>query len=128
MPIPVVEGRPDDRTLLMRDIVDSQLRTLDGRKVGRAVDVLGDLRSDGSLVLTDVVLGPEAYAGRLGQRPWRLLHRIFGGRHEHSIAVSELIEIGPTLHLRRAAGEYDLGSADRWIIDHVLRFIPGHGK
>jgi hypothetical protein len=128
MPVPIAEIRGDERTLALRDIVDGQLRTRDGRRVGRAADLEAELREDGSLVVTAILVGPEAHAGRLGRRAWRLAHRFLRGRHDHALPVGELIEVGPTLELGGSTEDYELGSADRWIVDHVLRFIPGHGK
>lgn len=117
-----------DRTLVMRDILDSQLATLDGRKVGRAVDLEAEWRDDGRLVLRRLVLGPEAHAGRISGLVGRVTHRVLGGRFEHAVELSEVEEVGPTLRLARRASEYDLGDADRWIMDHILRWIPGSGR
>jgi hypothetical protein len=118
----------DERTLLMRDIVDGQLDTLDGHRLGRATDVEADLGGDGRLVLRRVVLGPEAHAGRVSRQLASLLHRWLRGRYEHTIDMSELDQIGTTLRLRRRAAEYDVGGADQWIVDHVFRWIPGSGR
>lgn len=118
----------DDRTLVMRDILDSQLATLDGRKVGRAAELEAEWRDDGRLVLRRLVLGPEAHAGRIAGFLGRLAHRVLSGRFEHAVELSEIEEIGPTLRLSRPASEYDLGDADRWIMDHILRWIPGSGR
>lgn len=120
--------RPDDRTLVMRDIVDAQLVTLDGRRVGRAADLEAELGADGRLILRRIVLGPEAHAGRISAVLGGWLHRLLGGRFEHEIDLSELEEVGPVLHLRRRASEYDLGGTDEWIMDHLLRWIPGNGR
>jgi hypothetical protein len=119
---------PDDRVLLMRDIVDGQLDTLDGRRIGRAADVEGHIEDDGRLVLRRIVLGPEAHAGRVSRRLAVALHRLLDGRYEHAIELAEVDEIGLTLRLRKRADEYDVGGADRWIVEHVFRWIPGGGR
>ncbi len=112
----------------MRDIVDGQLRTVDGWRVGRATDVQAEWRPDGSLVMTRICLGPQAHAGRIGRRLWGLADRLLGGRFDHCVDVGELEEIGPTLQLRRRRDEYELGRLDRWIVERLLRFIPGYDK
>lgn len=83
---------------------------------------------DGRLVLKRLLLEPEANIGRISSAFCSLAHRLLGGRFEHSIGVHELEEIGPTLRLAKEASEYDVGDADRWIIDHLLRWIPGSGR
>jgi hypothetical protein len=37
-------------------------------------------------------------------------------------------KFGPTLHLRGKAEQYDIGQSDRWIAEHILRWIPGSGR
>lgn len=120
--------RIDDRTLAFRDIVDSQLTALDGHRLGRATDIEAVWEEDGRLVLRSLQLGPEAHAGRILPLLGALAHRLLRGRFEHAIRVDELQEIGPTLRLAKPASDYDVGDADRWIIEHVLRWIPGSGR
>jgi hypothetical protein len=48
-------------------------------------------------------------------------------RFEHRIPVKEVEDFGPTLHLRGKAAQYPVGQADRWVADHILRWIPGSG-
>jgi hypothetical protein len=121
-------SKRSQETLLMRDIVDSQIRTLDGWRVGRATDVEAERRSDGALVVRCVVLGPEAHAGRLGRHVWSLVHRVLKGRFEHGIPVGDIEELGLNIQLSRPRDDYEVGSADRWIVEHILRFIPGHDR
>jgi hypothetical protein len=111
--------------LLMRDIMDGQLETRDGREIGRVDDVVATFRSDGCLVLTDLVTGPEALACRVSSRLAPIVHALLRGRFEHRIPLAEVEEIGPTLKLR--GSEYATGTAEQWLTDHLLRFIPGSG-
>jgi sporulation protein YlmC with PRC-barrel domain len=115
------------RTLLLRDIVDGQLRTREGRRIGRVADVEVEWTGRG-LYLRRLMLGPEAHLGRISSRLASLAHRVLGGRREQSIDVSEIEEIGPNVMLKQTADAYDTGSADQWIIDYIFRFIPGSGR
>jgi hypothetical protein len=111
----------------MRDIVDGQLETIDDRRVGRVADLFGEWRPDGTLVLTDIVVGPEALARRVAGWLGVLVGRLFGGHHDHRIPLSEVEEVGPTVRLRGKRSDYSLSGADDWIVDHIIRFIPGGG-
>jgi sporulation protein YlmC with PRC-barrel domain len=115
------------RTLFMRDIVDGQLRTREGRRIGRVADVDVEWTAQG-LFLRDMWLGPEAHASRVFGRLGDLLHRLLGGRKEHRILISEVEEIGPNVMLKQTSDAYDVGDGDQWIRDHFFRFIPGSDK
>src|SRR5919199_1475335 len=105
--------------LAMGDIMDMQLETCDGRHVGRVADVEAELRDDGTLVLTHLVVGPEALSGRVASRLRPLVHLLLRGRFDHRIAVAEIEDVGPTVRLRGAAEEYAVGRSDRWIAEHI---------
>lgn len=119
--------RPKQRTLFMRDIVDGQLRTREGRRIGRVAEIEAEWTPHG-LRLRRLVVGPEAHAARLWGRLADALHRLLNGRYEHSIDVSEIEEIGPNVMLKQTADAYDVGDTDGWIRDHIFRFIPGSDK
>ncbi len=116
-----------ERTLLMRDIVDGQLRTREGRRIGRVAEIEAEWTPRG-LYLRRMVLGPEAHAGRVWQPLADLLGRLLHGRYEHYIDIEEIEEIGPNVMLKQTADAYDVGDMDRWIVDHIFRFIPGSGR
>jgi hypothetical protein len=111
----------------MRDIVDGQLRTREGRRIGRVAEIEAEWTPRG-LILRRLILGPEAHASRVWGRLADGLHRLLGGRYEHSIDVSEIEEIGPNVMLKQTADAYDVGDTDAWIRDHIFRFIPGSDK
>jgi hypothetical protein len=123
-------GHPGDeqRTLFMRDLADGQLRTLDGRRVGRAADVEAEWLPDGTLRLRQLMLGPEAHVGRISHRLSGLARRLLKGRYDHRIDVSEIEEIGPSVMLKGRTADYELGNLDEWIVEHIFRFIPGSGR
>ena len=119
---------PDLRLLAMRDIVDSQLESLDGRRLGRVADLECAWAADGSLRFISMLVGPEAQAGAVWSRLRQWLHRLLKGRFEHAIPLTEAEELGPTVRLAQRAEAYHLDGADRWLNRHVLRFIPGNGR
>jgi len=117
-----------DQLLAMRDIMDSQLETSDKRKIGRVADIEAEWHEDGKLVLTNIVTGPQALTGRVASRLRPIARFLLRDRFEHCIPLSEVENFGPTLRLRRKAIDYPVGQSDRWIADHILRWIPGNGR
>jgi sporulation protein YlmC with PRC-barrel domain len=119
---------PHDELFSIRDILDSQLLTSDGRRIGRVADIEAELRADGSLRLTYLIAGPQALAGRVNHGLGRLFHFVLRDRFEHRIPIGEVKKFGPTLLLRGKAEQYEVGQSDRWIAEHILRWIPGSGR
>jgi sporulation protein YlmC with PRC-barrel domain len=115
------------RTLLLRDIVDGQLRTREGRRIGRVADVEIEWTPRG-VFMRRLVLGPEAHLGRIWSRLGSFAARIWHGRHEYAIDASAVEEIGPNVMLRDTADAYDTGNADDVIRRRIFRFIPGGTK
>ena len=107
--------------------MDAQLETKDNRRIGRVADIEAEWREDGKLVLTNIVMGPQALAGRIAERLRSIARFLLGNCFEHSIPFSEVENFGPTLHLSRQAKDYDVGRSDDWIASHILRWIPGSG-
>lgn len=115
------------RTLLLRDIIDGQLRTREGRRIGRVADVEVEWTSRG-VYLRRMIMGPEAHLGRVWSRLGSLGERLWHGRHEYAIDAAEIEEIGPNVMLRDTADAYDTGAADDFIRTKIFRFIPGGTK
>lgn len=109
----------------IRDILDSQLLTSDGRRIGRVADIEAEARADDNLVLIYLVTGPQALAGRINSRLRDLVRFFLRDRFDHRIPLSEVTKFGPTLHLRGKAKDYAVGQSDRWLAEHILRWIPG---
>ncbi len=123
MPNPIV----GDEMFSVRDIIDSQLETSDKIEISRVADIEAELREDGSLVLTNIVTGPQALAGRVAS-PLRTFFRwLFHDRFEHTISFDQVECFGPTIRLHGKATDYKTGRADKWIAEHILRWIPGSG-
>jgi sporulation protein YlmC with PRC-barrel domain len=116
------------RTLAMRDIADGLLETTDGRHIGRVADIEAEWRPDGSLVVTHLLIGPQALIGRVSSRLRPLARWMLRDRFDHRIPIEEVDELGPTIRLRGPASSYAVGHADTWVSDHILRFIPGNGR
>ena len=119
---------PQDEIFSIRDILDSQLLPSDGRRIGRVADISAEELADGSLRLTQLVVGPQALAGRINSHLRTLFHFLLRDRFEHTIPISEVTRFGPTLHLRGKAEDYAVGQSERWIAKHILRWIPGNGQ
>jgi hypothetical protein len=124
----MADGKP---FLGMGDIMDQQLESADGRMIGRVADIEVEWRKDGSLVLTHLLLGPEALVGRVAEYMRPLAHRLLSGRFERRIPFSEVEDLATTIRLRGTAEmyreQYGIGCSERWLASHVLRFIPGSG-
>ncbi len=126
---PVETARADrDHRLVMRDLMDLQLVTADGREIGRVDDVEGRIADDGSLVLSSILCGPQALAGRVSPRLRPVALRLFRGRFDGAIDFEEIAELGLTIHLRGRAVDYAVGRSDPWIVDHILRHIPWYDR
>jgi len=119
---------PHDEIFSVRDILDSQLLTSDRRRIGRVADIEAEEQTDGSLKLSHLVVGPQALAGRVNSHLSTLFRFFLRDRFEHRIPISEVTRFGPTLYLRGKAEDYAVGQSERWLAEHILRWIPGHGQ
>ncbi|HJT58216.1 MAG TPA: hypothetical protein VJ761_17055 [Ktedonobacteraceae bacterium] len=117
----------EDGTFSIADILDNQLETSDKIEIGRVADIEAEWRDDGQLVLTNLVTGPQALAGRVAKHLRPIFRFLLRDRFEQRISIKEVENFGPTLHLRGKATEYPVGQSDRWLADHILRWIPGSG-
>lgn len=117
----------EDHTSSVADIIDNQMETSDKIEIGRVDDIEAEWRDDGQLVLTNLVTGPQALAGRVSSRLRPIFRFFLRDRFEHRIPFKEVENYGPTLHLRGKAADYPVGQSDRWIASHILRWIPGSG-
>jgi hypothetical protein len=121
------ERREGVHLYAMRDLVDMQLVTADGKRIGRVADVDCEWRADGGLALLRLRTGPRALARRFGALPGKIAGFVFRDRFERGIALDEIAEVGLEVRLRGQAENYAVGQSERWLVAHVLRFIPGSG-
>ena len=117
----------DGDMLVMRDLVDEQLRGPDGRAVARVAGIEATWQEDGSLVLTDLLVGPQELTCRVWRGLHGVAHALLRDRFEHRIPMDEIAKIELDIHLRGDPSRYGVGTADRWVVDRILRFIPGSG-
>ena len=116
-----------DQIFSLRDIIDSQLETRDKVEIGRVADIEAEWREDGTVILTNIITGPQALAGRVATPLRSIFALLLHDRFEHRISLREVEEFGPTLRLHGKAKDYTLGQSEKWIADHILRWIPGSG-
>jgi hypothetical protein len=113
--------------LFLRDIIDAQLESADHRALGRVADIEVEVRENGCLALTALLTGPQAGAGRVAGGLRRVCAWVLRDRFESRIPLEEVHAFGPTIILRKQAREYQVGQSERWIVRHLLRWIPGSG-
>ncbi len=113
---------------VMRDLMDGELLSSDGRSLGRVDDLAAELDDHGTLRLVEILTGPEALAGRVSSRLRPPVRRLLRGRFDTRIPLADVEELGPTIRLRRPADDYRTGRSARWIAEHLLRWIPGSGR
>ena len=118
---------PDDQIFSIRDIIDSQLVTHDKRRIGRVSDIEAVWHEDGTLVLSSLVIGPQALAGRIASPLRSIVRFVLRDRFDHRIPLEDVEDFGPTLRLRGTANDYPVGQSDTWIANHIIRWIPGSG-
>lgn len=119
---------PDEQYLSAGgDFLDSQLETADKIEIGRVADIEAEWHEDGRLVLCAILTGPQTLAHRIARPLGTFLQWIFHGHFDHAIPMSELANVELILHLRSNAIHYPTGQSERWLIHHILRWIPGNG-
>lgn len=117
-----------DTHLVMRDLMDQQIVTADDRSIARVADIEAEWRHDGRLYLTGLDIGPQALARRVSGSLAPIARFLLRGRWEHTIPMDEVSEVTLDVYLRHGSDYYETGKADQWVVDHILRFIPGNGR
>jgi hypothetical protein len=83
-----------DDIFSIADIIDSQLESSDKQDVGRVADIEAEWREDGTLVLCNLVTGPQALAGRVARPLRSLAQRLLHDHFEHTIPLSDVEKFG----------------------------------
>lgn len=81
----------------------------------------------GVAIALSLLTGPEALAGRISSRLRPIVHFLLRNRFEHSIPIDEIGGFHPTLRLRGRAIDYATGESERWLANHIFRWLPGSG-
>ena len=71
-----------DALCSIRDIIDSQLETTDGMAIGRVADIELEMQENGMLLVTALLTGPQALAGRISPRLQTFLRFLLRDRFE----------------------------------------------
>lgn len=117
-----------DHYLAMRDLIDEQIVTADGHAIARVADLEAEWRADGRVYATGLDVGPQALARRVSGRLAPIAQFLLRGKWEHIIPLDQIGEVSLDIYLRHGRDHYAVGHADRWVLDHILRFVPGHGS
>ncbi len=114
--------------LVVRDLLDGQLESADHRHIGRVADLEAVWSDDGRLAITHILVGPQVLLGRLSPSLRDLAMRLVGERFLHRVPIADVEEVGPTIRLAGPSGRYSTDAGDDWVLEHILRFIPGSGR
>ncbi|MFB8776634.1 hypothetical protein [Streptomyces broussonetiae] len=121
----------------MTEFLDAGLRLLDrqavdseGTELGKIDDLLFADDGDGPPVLTAVLIGRRAFAGRLGGRAglwWAgIAERLSGRRGPVEVPVAAIDEMGTVVRLASTAEAFpDLTAPERWLRQHLVSRLPG---
>ncbi|MFN8017971.1 MAG: hypothetical protein U0P45_07585 [Acidimicrobiales bacterium] len=116
---------------LVRWLLDHQVDDARGRHLGKVDDLELTTMSDGTVVVTALLSGPGALAGRLGGRlgtiwaaVWRRAHP--SERPEPIRTPIELVvRAGSRVQLGAPAAELDFDRSEAWLRDHIVEALPG---
>ncbi len=117
-----------DKLLLMRDVVDCQLRDSSGERITKVAGVEAGLRKVGTRpVVRALLVGPEPLARRVGPRIGRLVERTTGGQRELRIPWEHVASVGPDVDLEVPADATGATHAEDWVREKIIGRIPGSG-
>ncbi|MEU0337493.1 PRC-barrel domain-containing protein [Streptomyces bobili] len=112
--------------LLDRQVVDSK-----GTELGKVDDLLfADDDEEGPPVLAAVLIGQQAFAGRLGGRAglwWaHLAERLSGRQGPIAVPVAAIDDMGTVVRLASPAEAFpSLTASERWLRHRLISRLPG---
>lgn len=117
---------------LARDLLDKLLVDEDGLPLGRVDGVVLVCAAGAAPRVAQLESGTATLIRRLGlrfaRRVYRLTRRLgFTWRRPVRIEWREVAEVGRELCLKAESASSPLLARERWLRDHVIRRIPGHG-
>jgi len=119
-----------DGLLLVHDVLDAQLLDRNREKIGRADEVLLDLRDGAPPRVSMVLIGGTARAARIGRwLTWlrRVVHAAFGKRDDQlsRIPFDAMRRIADAIELDVDGCTLPSGHLERWLSEQVVCRIPG---
>lgn len=121
----------DDTIDLGLELLDRQLVDREGTPVGKVDDLELDVPDDGSAPrVAALLVGGVAFGGRIGGRLGRWIRAasatLAGTDAPFRVPLDEVEELGTTITLAWLVHEDHRPVApDRWLRDHLIRWIPG---
>jgi hypothetical protein len=118
---------------LARDVLDKLMVDRDSHPLGRADSVVLVIDGGAPPRVARLEVGAPALARRIGRRPGRwvaALGRRFGlhGGKPVRVAFSKIRSGGIELQIDTHADRSTLLAWERWIGQHIVRYIPGRKK
>lgn len=119
---------------LVRDVLDKQLVGRDGAKLGRVDGIVVELRAGLPPKVIAIETGPVTMARRIGERAasavtW-VAARVGSVRYTEPYRIdwSRVRRIGVDIEVDIDIADTPLGSAQRWLREHIVDRIPGSRK
>jgi sporulation protein YlmC with PRC-barrel domain len=115
---------------LVHDVLDAQLLDRRKQRIGRVDDVALELRPGQPLRVATVLVGGPVRARRIGRVAVWINHLLRAIGRVRSPGVSRIPftavrTIGDMIELDVDGDTLESGHAERWLAEHVVRFIPG---
>lgn len=113
------------------ELLDRQVVDVDEVLVGKVDDVeLRGSSGDGPLELTALLLGTQAYGHRIGGTIGRWIaaagSKLAGTDEPIRVPMAQVREIATSIHLAVRVEDLERPvRPDRWLRDHLVRWIPG---
>jgi hypothetical protein len=112
-------------------LLDHQIVDRNGRMVGNVDDLELEVVDGGAPVVTALLSGAAALAGRHGGRLGRWLdsleHRLADGDTPSKIDVDLIVSVDSAVRLSRDRSELPTNRAERWVRARIIEHIPGAG-
>ena len=135
MPDPTAPAAPSrSRTLdVLLSLFDRQVLDGDGTPVGKVDDVELARRDDGRLVLSALLLGPDALTPRYDEPLGRWAHAVWARLRSPEaqvvgrVELRHLVRLDSAVHVAVTAAQVGNDGLERWALRHVVAKLPGSG-
>lgn len=115
-------------------LLDCQILDHDGLMVGKVDDLELEVRADGRLVVTALLLGAGALGPRIGGGSGSVITRSWArlsGRSPadvYRIPFDEVASVDSAVHLGVSLRALDCGESEEWVRSRIIQALPGSGK